>query len=76
MVKTILKERSDRSDLLFRMEFFAETEAELDSLPTQNDPKELERCATGSLVYVLEPEAGKSRLRILTSDGVWKEVGV
>ncbi len=76
MVKRILKEKSDKFDLLFRMEFFVETEEDVSSLPTQTDAKGVEKCATGSLAYVLDAHEGKSRLRILTSDGIWKEVGV
>lgn len=76
MVKTILKEKADRSDELFRKEFFCESEEDTAVLPTQTDPRDDEKCATGSLAYVLSPDSGKSRLRILTSEGTWKEVGV
>lgn len=76
MIKRILKEKSDSSDSLFRMEFFCESEADVLALPTQSDAKNEEKCATGSLAYVLEPENGKSKLRILISSGEWREVGV
>ncbi len=75
MIKRILKEKSDSSDSLFRMEFFCESEADVLALPTQADAKNETKCATGSLAYVLEPENGRSRLRILVSSGEWREVG-
>ena len=76
MIKRILKEKADQNDELFRMEFFCDSEADVGVLPTQKTPADIGRCSTGSLAYVLEPDAGKSRLRILTSFGLWKEVGV
>ena len=76
MIKRILKEKSDTSDALFRMEFFCESESDVLALPTQDNGKNEEKCATGSLAYVLEPENGRSRLRILVSRGEWREVGV
>lgn len=75
MIKRILKEKSDSSDALFRMEFFCESESDVLALPTQRDGKDEEKCATGSLAYVLVPEEGKSKLRVLVSSGEWREVG-
>ena len=76
MIKRILKEKSDNSDRLFRMEFFCDGESDVAALPTQSEAKNEEKCATGSLAYILEPEQSKSRLRILASSGQWREVGV
>ena len=75
MIKIIKKEKSDPADELFRMEFFCDSEADVALLPTQNDPKNDNKCATGSLAFVLDTDEGRGRIRILASSGKWREVG-
>lgn len=76
VVKRLLTEPSDRSSDLCRMEFLCDDEYDVRHLPTQHRPQEDILCAAGSLAYILEPFGRKSRLRILTSEGKWREVGV
>lgn len=75
MVKTILKEKSEKGDLLYRMEFFCDNEEDVSRLPTQTNSADIEKCSTGSIALVLNPLEGKSSLRILDSRGIWQEVG-
>ena len=67
MIKRILKEKSDSSDSLFRMEFFCESEADVLALPTQADAKNEAKCATGSLAYVLTNSADRTKKQTFLS---------
>ena len=75
MIKVILKEKAQKGDSLYRMEFFCDNESDTASLPTQKTSAELEKCSTGSMALILKPDSGKSPLRILDSEGIWQEVG-
>lgn len=75
MIKTILKEKAEHGDCLYRMEFFCDGESDTASLPNQKESCGIECCSTGSIALVLKPDEGKSQLRILDSNGIWQEVG-
>ena len=75
MIKTILKEKAEAGDSLYRMEFFLDSEADAADLPTQKSSGGAEKCATGSIALTLKPDGAKSHLRILDSKGTWQEVG-